>query len=91
MHVKKPGRFWVPQHVPGLSNLVVPSVPKKNEVKSKDQKTVNHPKLEVKSIVNASVKTQTGPLRVVHLDLKGAAPKISYFQQVRELRNLILP
>ncbi|XP_046722925.1 beta-N-acetylhexosaminidase isoform X1 [Silurus meridionalis] len=39
-------------------------------------------KLKVKSILNAPVERLTEPLRVVHLDLKGAAPKVSYFQQI---------
>lgn len=76
--------FWQPENVAGHNNLLVSPAPKKNKEKPDDQKTATDPKLEVKSILKASMKKHTSPLRVVHLDLKGAAPKVSYFQQVRE-------
>ncbi|XP_026772626.3 beta-N-acetylhexosaminidase isoform X2 [Pangasianodon hypophthalmus] len=81
-YVTMPGHFWLPERTAGRSNLLVPPTRKKNKEKSGDQKTAIHPKLEVKSSVKFPVKMYTGPLRVVHLDLKGAAPKVSYFQQI---------
>lgn len=73
----------MPQSVSEVSNLPVSPALQKNE-KAEDKTTKIQPKLEVNSTLIAPVKTRTGPLRVVHLDLKGAAPKVSYFQQVRE-------
>lgn len=67
-----PGRFWLPESVSGLSKLLGQPT-EKNKTKSKDN---------VKSTLKPPVKMHAGPLRIVHLDLKGAPPKVSYFQQV---------
>ncbi|XP_047005852.1 beta-N-acetylhexosaminidase isoform X2 [Ictalurus punctatus] len=73
--------FWMPQSVSEVSNLPVSPALQKNE-KAEKKTTKFQPNLEVNSTLIAPVKTRTGPLRVVHLDLKGAAPKVSYFQQI---------
>lgn len=78
------GRFWVPDRVAVLGNFFVPSGSPENKEKPGDRKPGTRPKLKVKNTLKAPVRTHVGPLRVVHLDLKGAAPKVSYFQQVRE-------
>lgn len=78
------GRFWVPDRVAVLGNFFVPSGSTKHKEKPGDFKAGTHPKLKLKNTLRAPVRTHAGPLRVVHLDLKGAAPKVSYFQQVRE-------
>ncbi|KAM9457058.1 hexosaminidase D [Clarias gariepinus] len=67
-----PGRFWLPESVSGLSKLLGQPT-EKNKTKSKDN---------VKSTLKPPVKMHAGPLRIVHLDLKGAPPKVSYFQQI---------
>lgn len=78
------GIFWQPENVTTFDKVIVPAITQEIKEAKKDQMTITEPNLEVKRILKASVKPHTSPLRIVHLDLKGAAPKVSYFQQVRE-------
>ncbi|XP_060757608.1 beta-N-acetylhexosaminidase isoform X2 [Neoarius graeffei] len=81
-NVMMTGIFWQPENVATFDNVIVPATTQEIKEAKKDQMTITEPNLEVKRILKASVKPHTSPLRIVHLDLKGAAPKVSYFQQL---------
>ncbi|KAK3520484.1 hypothetical protein QTP70_024093 [Hemibagrus guttatus] len=83
-YVKVPGQFWLAnlKGGPTSSKLHVKPSPQTNTEKPKNQPNIIQPKPKVISTVKAPVRLHKGSLRVVHLDLKGAAPKISYFQEL---------
>lgn len=88
MQVMTAEHFWEQHHGAELNNLLVYQDIQYNREKLEEQSPVHHIMLEEKNMVNKTRKRR--PLRVVHLDLKGAAPKVSYFQQVRELKCVTL-
>lgn len=87
------GKFWASQHIPQL-NLdtnqedpvkiehadpeVKPEV--QPEVQPEKKDTIQSNKEELKPEIPNN--TQTDPLKIVHLDLKGAAPKVKYLKEV---------
>lgn len=78
--------FWANQHVPQLNLDKNPENPVKKEhadgpevqPEKKDTIQSNEEKLEPEVPDN----TPTEPLKIVHLDLKGAAPKVKYLKEL---------
>ncbi|XP_026859152.2 beta-N-acetylhexosaminidase [Electrophorus electricus] len=66
-----PSGVWSWGHINESRNLSIHDVSLEAKEEPMDQKFMNHLQ-----------KTPTRPLHVVHLDLKGAAPKVEYFKQI---------
>ncbi|XP_017561362.1 beta-N-acetylhexosaminidase isoform X1 [Pygocentrus nattereri] len=71
-----------PEEPHNLDSPVEPKEAKKKPV-IENVKKEPEPNIEEEiEIIEVPVKPSTGPLRLVHLDLKGAAPKVSYLKQI---------
>ncbi|KAL7860386.1 hypothetical protein AOLI_G00167350 [Acnodon oligacanthus] len=63
-----------------LTSLVEPQEAEKTPVYIEEEEI---------EIIEVPVKPSAGPLRLVHLDLKGAAPKVSYLKQIFPLFSFL--
>ncbi|XP_047656433.1 beta-N-acetylhexosaminidase isoform X2 [Tachysurus fulvidraco] len=82
LHVFSPSQFWRRDGKDEPTMLHVnPSLQKKIK-KPRNYKNIKKTKLRVPGSLKTKVRLYTGPLNVVHLDLKGAAPKVTYFQKL---------
>ncbi|XP_060748330.1 beta-N-acetylhexosaminidase isoform X3 [Tachysurus vachellii] len=82
MHISSPGKFWQTDGIGEPTMLDVNPSLQTIMKKPKNYKNVKNPKLRVLGSLKAKARLHTGPLNVVHLDLKGAAPKVTYFQKL---------
>ncbi len=80
------GNFWANQHIPQLNLVHNQEDPVKKEhadnteVQPEKKETIQSNQAELEPEVPDD--TPTDPLKIVHLDLKGAAPKVKYLEQV---------
>lgn len=80
------GKFWASQRIPQLNLDKNQEDPVKiehadPEVQPEKKDTIQLNKEELKPEIPNN--TPTDPLKIVHLDLKGAAPKVKYLKEVR--------
>ncbi|XP_056128166.1 beta-N-acetylhexosaminidase [Rhinichthys klamathensis goyatoka] len=79
-------KFWADQRVPQLNLDEYQEDPVKKEhtdgpvVQPEKKNTIQSKQEEFEPDV--SDNTQTDPLKIVHLDLKGAAPKVTYLKEI---------
>lgn len=83
--------FWANQHTPQLNLVHNQEDPVKKEhaaTQSEKKETIQSNQDEVEPEVPDD--TPMDPLKIVHLDLKGAAPKVKYLEQVGMCVNRIV-
>lgn len=80
------GNFWAKQHIPQLNLVHNEEDPVKKEhagnteVQPEEKETIQSNQEELEPEIPDD--TPMDPLKIVHLDLKGAAPKVKYLEEV---------
>ncbi|XP_059374376.1 beta-N-acetylhexosaminidase [Carassius carassius] len=87
------GHFWANQHIPQLKLVHNEEDPVKKEhadnteVQPEEKETIHSNQVELEPEVPDD--TPVAPLKIVHLDLKGAAPKVKYLEKIFPLLSTL--
>ncbi|XP_052409206.1 beta-N-acetylhexosaminidase [Carassius gibelio] len=84
------GPFWANQHIPQLKlghNEEDPVKKDKKEVQPEEKEMIHSNQEELEPEVPDD--TPVAPLKIVHLDLKGAAPKVKYLEKIFPLLSTL--
>lgn len=76
------GSFWAKHHVPKLNLAENQEAPVNAESHKDSYEDQMKEEVVAPKVIQAADNTATGPQRIVHLDLKGAAPKVKYLEQI---------
>uniref|UniRef100_A0A673MZ01 beta-N-acetylhexosaminidase n=1 Tax=Sinocyclocheilus rhinocerous TaxID=307959 RepID=A0A673MZ01_9TELE len=81
------GNFWAKQRIPQLNLVHNEEDPVNPEVQPEEKETIQSNQEEFEPAVPDD--TPMDPLKIVHLDLKGAAPKVKYLEQIFPLLSTL--